>query len=333
MSMEKEFILQKFSVLSKNIVDFDILENYVDFCIEKDIGDKIPKRSTSHHILPRATTLPFKAWSDFSIHEWNKSELLYSDHYVAHYLLMKAINHISTYHAFAAMHKKDFAMGRLSEKDLIPANEFDNIWIERNKKVSERRLEKITVDGEEITRATLQARERILSPETLKSMSERVSGDNNPTKRKEVVDKIRNKKSNTFVDGKNLDTISAENAANTMQKEFIDEGGNSTTIYKENGKKISKTLLEIEENGKTKAYNKNKKLHEELRQKGKWYYVYNIFDKEYKMKLPAVEVRNISPGLEGCTIDNYLGKTKFGKSILTKKGKENLIGLYVERIL
>lgn len=332
MSTEKFRILEKFAVLSPTIVNQEMLEKYVDFCLEKRLEAKITKQTTSHHILPVAKTLPFKEWGDLALHSWNKAELFYSDHYYAHYLLMKSIDHVATYHAFAAMHKRDFAMGRINESDLIPENDFNKIWKRRNEKISQLRLEKITVDGAEITKAAFYQRNKILSPETLLSMSERVSGDKNPVKNPDVASKIRNKKSSTFIDGKNLDIISAERAAETMKKEFVNETGEVTTVYKENGKKISATLLEIEDNGKTKAFNKNKAIHEKLRQKGKWYKVMNVFDKTYQEILPAVEVRTKSPGLEGCSVENYLGKTKFGENILKKKGKAELIGLYVERI-
>lgn len=332
MSTEKFIIIKKFSVLSPSIINERLLEEYVDFCLEHRKPEKITKKTTSHHILPMAKTLPFKEWSDLNIHSWNKAELLYSDHYRAHYLLMKAVDHIATYHAFSAMHKKDFSIGRITESDLISDKEFNEIWTKRNEMVSKRRLEKIVVDGEEMTRATYYAKTRVLSEDALRKMSERVSGDNNPTKMDGVVDKIRLTKLSTFIDDKNLDRVSAERVAETMKKEFISANGSVTTIYKENGKKISKTLLELEENGKTKAYNKNKVIHQKLRQKGKWYKVMNVFDETFEKVLPAAEVRKLSPGLESCSRDNYFGKSKYGSTILKKRGKQELIGLFVERI-
>lgn len=64
--------------------------------------------------------------------------------------------------------------------------------------------------------------------------------DNNPAKDSETLSKIRNTKAKTFIEGKNLDTISAERAAKTMKKEYVNEDGETTTIYKENGKKYLK---------------------------------------------------------------------------------------------
>ena len=147
MSTEKDIIMKEFSKLSQNIVDLEKVEEYVDFCLSKRIPEKLLKKTTSHHILPAAKTLPFKQWTDLNEHAWNKAELFYSDHYRAHYLLMKSVDHISTYHAFAAMHKKDFTMGRLNGADLIGDEEFNLIWKIRNEKVSQRRLEIIDIGG------------------------------------------------------------------------------------------------------------------------------------------------------------------------------------------
>ena len=43
MSTEKFIILEKFSVLSPNIVNERLLEEYVDFCLENKILEKLLK--------------------------------------------------------------------------------------------------------------------------------------------------------------------------------------------------------------------------------------------------------------------------------------------------
>lgn len=48
--------------------------------------------------------------------------------------------------------------------------------------------------------------------------------------------------------------------------------------------------------------------------------------------MPLNEARKISPALDRKTKDDYLGKSKYGTSILTKKDKKHLIGLYCEKI-
>lgn len=330
--MAKSKLLKEFHKLSSTIIDNEYLDKYIEFCITNDVGDKINGETTSHHILPMAKTLPFAEFSNLKVYTWNKAELYYADHYYAHYLLYMAINHFSTIFAFTSMHNKDFKLGRITENDLISKDEFTIIWKERNKKISENNLELVSYNTELITKASYIMKNRILSEETISKLSDRMTGDNNIVHMDGVVDKIRDTKSSTIIDGKNLDTISAERAAETMKKEFINEKGETTTQYKENGKKLSAHLLQIEENGKTKAYNKNKLFHEKLRQKGKWYKVLNIFDSSYEQILCAVDVRKISPGLEKCVKDNYLGKSKFGTNYFFKRGKQELIGLYVERL-
>lgn len=324
-------ILEKFMVISEYIVDIELLKQYIEFCITNNKQNKIIGSTSDHHILPASKLLPFKQWSNLKDHPWNKSILTYSDHYKAHYLLMKAINHISTYIAFSGMHKKDFSLGRITEDDLIPEDEFNLIWKVRNEKISEKRLEKIIVNGEEMTLAKYYVKNRTFSEDEIKRRSIRWK-INNPSSNKLTLEKIRNTKSSSFIDGKNIDKISAEKAAETMRKLYISDDNNMTSIYKESGKKLSNYLLEIEENGNTRAKNKNKLIHFKLRQKGKWYKLMNIFDPNYQEILPAAEIRKISPGLEKCLIDNYLGKSKYGKNYLEKMGKKSIIGLYVERI-
>jgi hypothetical protein len=140
---------------------------------------------------------------------------------------------------------------------------------ETKQKISKSRLEVILINNIQITKAKFYRSTWEYSDEYLRKLSIRMSGYNNPSKNPNILQKIRNTKSSTFIDGKNLDSIGTERAADTMKKEFINESGEHTTIYKENGKKLSNTLLQIESNGKTKAYNKNKLIHEKLRQKGK----------------------------------------------------------------
>lgn len=328
--MAKSKILEEFNKLSSTIIDIKYLEKYIEFCISNNVGGKIISETTSHHILPMAKTLPFTEFSNLKVYTWNKAELYYADHYYAHYLLYRAINHFSTIFAFTSMHNKDFKLGRITENDLIQKDEFTIIWKERNKKISEYNMELISHNGDLITRASCIMKNRILSEETLSNMSDRMTGNNNIVHMDGTVDKIRDTKLSTIIDGKNLDTISAERAAETMKKEFINDKGEKTTQYKENGKKLSTHLLQIEENGKTKAYNKNKLSHEKMRQTGKWYKVFNIFDSSYEQVLCAADVRKICANLESKTKENYLGINENASKKLIKNNKKELIGLYVE---
>jgi hypothetical protein len=225
MSTEKDSLLEKFSALSSSIVNMPLLHRYLDFCLTQRLPNKLVKESTSHHILPMAKTLPFKQWSDLTNFSWNKAELTYADHYKAHFLLANAIDHIAIYHAFAAMHKKDFVLGRITESDLICSDEFSAMWNKRNEKISQRRLEIIIVDGKEMTRAAFYAKNRILSDKTRALFSFNMSGDKNPSKNANTLLKIRDTKKNTYIDGENLNIVSAKRAAETMKKEFIKDAG------------------------------------------------------------------------------------------------------------
>jgi hypothetical protein len=331
--MSKMRIVQEFMILNC-IKDIDALHNYVDFCLNNSQTEKRRGQTATHHILPMARTLPFKAFADLRMHPWNSAELLYSDHYRAHYLLTLAVNHLAVMHSFVAMHSKDRTINRIVESDLIDADTYNDIFKNRNAMISSRRLEIIDVDGQFMTRASYSNKNTIKSPDRLSQMSSRMSGKNNIVHKAGVVDKIRTTKSSTVIDGKNLDTISAERAAATMKKPIITETG-LTTIYQQAASKQSQTLQKtfIGNNGEVtslaKEYGKDRS--KRMRQNSQWYYLKNTFDPFFCRKLQAPDVRLISPGLEKCTRDNYLGKSKFGRTILTKRGKADLIGLFVEK--
>lgn len=328
--MTKNRIMEEFLNLDDNIINHIKLEEYIDFCIKNNKKEKIKGKTTSHHILPMAKNLPFRKFSNLKENDWNKSELSYSDHYYAHYLLTQAIDHISILIAFTGMHMRDFVIDRISENELIPSDEFSKIWENRNRKIKDHRLEIITdEDGNKMTRASYYTKKRKLSKNTLERMSERMSGDNNIVHKDGVVTKIRETKKNTFIDGKNMDTLSAERAAETMKKEFINDKGETTTIYKENGKKISQTLKDTDI-AKRRAETRKNNYYSS--QECPRVIVKNILDESYSEEMTLNEARKISPALDSKTKDNYLGMSKYGKNILIKRGKSNLIGLYCERI-
>lgn len=240
---------------------------------------------------------------------------------------MKAVDHISTYHAFSCMHKRDFKRGWITENDLICPDEFDLIWAKRNQKISERRLEIVNHNGKEMTRASIYQINRVYTQKQREKASLSFSGDKNPTKNPLVVDKIRKTKSTTYIGIKNLDTISAERAAETMKKEYVDYDGNVTTIYKENGKKLSETLKNSDL-GKRRAHKKKENYYSSI--ECPRVIIFNIFDDNFREEMTLNAARKISPALDTKTKEDYLGKSKFGQTILTKRGKEKLIGLYCE---
>jgi hypothetical protein len=330
----RDKILEQFIKLTC-IKDHNALIHYVDFCFENNLVNKIKNVSSTHHILPMAKTLPFRQFSDLSIHIWNKSELTYYNHYLAHYFLTLAIDHIAIHVSFCGMHNKDYAKRKISNDELILPDEYKKIYQKRNELISNHRKEIINIDGILMTRAKFY-NTKIDYLKSKSARSERMSGNNNIVHIQGVIDKIRHSKLTTYIDGVNLDKISAIRAAETMKKLYIDEFGNQTTTYEQSGKKISDTITKeyIDNHGNITTIAKEKgKIHSRiLRNKGKWFLLKNIFAKNFECKLSAIEIRQISPGLETKTENDYLGKSQYGITVLTKKGKSHLIGLFVEKL-
>ncbi len=131
----KTKILQEFLNSNIKIINQNKLEEYINFCIDKNQSKIIKGKTSCHHILPKAESC-FPQWKDIKHNKWNATHLLYSDHYTAHYILTKAINNFSQYYAFVAMNNKDIKNGRLNEEDLIGPEEFQLINEKVNKEMS-----------------------------------------------------------------------------------------------------------------------------------------------------------------------------------------------------
>jgi hypothetical protein len=184
----------------------------------------------------------------------------------------------------------------------------------------------IEVDGKRMTKAKyLNSKVDWTNSKAMTSV--RVSGLGNPTYKPGVIEKIRRKKETTFINGKNLDVISAERAAKTMKKEFVLDNGTITTTYKENAKKLSRTCA-TSDLGKRRA----------LIRKERYYSSYtcpkvvvkNALDENYSEIMTLNDARKLSPGIDKKTKEEYLGKSKFAKTMFKRNGKEHLIGLYAE---
>lgn len=322
--MRKKYLLERWKTAGWEITP--LLVDYVDWCLDKDgVGDKF----TKHHILPSAKTLPFADVSDLNKHPENLSRLSYYNHYIAHYKLALAIDHIATLSAFCRMHSGDVQLGRLESLQLIEQDDYVQIYNRRNKKISEWRLELIVSDsGKLVTRASEIAKTVQLSAETLAKASERMSGANNIIHRNGVFQKMRATKIS-----RNADAHGAKMAAKTMSTPLIVDG-QLTTIYQQTGKKISETVTTplSDENGNvtTIAKRRNSVTHQKLRQKGRWYRVLNVFDETFVSILPACEVRKLSPALPSKSKEDFLGKSEYGKQQLIKTGRQHLIGAFVE---
>lgn len=331
MQHDREFIITELSNLecTKSI---SAVRDYVDFCFMHDVGEKVKSRTSAHHVLPRAKTLPFVEFANLKKHSWNKVELEYYDHYIAHYLLTKAIDHIAAYHAFCAMHNKDVARNLLPSIQLISPNEYEELYQLRNQAISKRSLELVEVDGRMITRAK-QRNDKIDRSAQRVANSARFSGANNPVYRPGVVDKILETK-RRLIDGVSVSKLGSDKAAATMSIEYVDDNGNPTTIYKETGKKVSKTLtapLIVGNTVTTLAAVRGVRRSKTMREQGEWYVLKNVYDPTIHQVISAVELRKISGNLYIKTKEDYLGKTLYGRNVFTNRGKAHLIGLYVEK--
>lgn len=321
---------------SNYIVNDTKLKEYIYYCLTKAVNNAIKLTTSYHHILPKSKQLPFEEFQLLSANIWNGVHLSYYDHYYAHFLLQQATNHPSILYAFTAMHHKDSKIGRIKEDELIDSAIFNKLMRIRNQNISNNMNRLVDYKGELITNASKIGREKILSEITKYKMHVRMAGKNNIVHKIGVVDKIRKTKATTKIDGKNLDTISAERAAFTMKQEFVNDKGEVTTQYKENGKKISeflKTTVELPDGTITTNLAIRSKLHQNrLQAKSQRHILKNVFDDTYSIILPAYEIRKLSPGLLSKTKEKYLGKSKFGQTQFIRTNREHLIGLYVEEL-
>lgn len=331
-------ILELFTNSNLIIKNKSILEVYIQYCLDKNVKQKIRGTTSHHHILPRSKNLPFEQYSRLKQTPWNGVHLTHYDHYYAHYLLQLAIEHNSILFAFTAMHFKDTKLKRITEDELIPEEEFNQIMKIRNEEISKSNNELVIYENTEMTKATarmLKVHQNMTDEQKL-AKSERLKGANNIACNPETLAKIRNTKSVTIINGKNLDTISAERAAETMNKEFINSDGNLTTQYIENGKKISQFYKQeiILDDGTitTKGAIRGKATVAKLQAKSQKFIVKNIFDDTYREILPAYELRKISANLHTKTKENYLGKSKFAQAVFLKSNKMHLVGLYCEKL-
>jgi hypothetical protein len=328
--MQKQLLLEKFQTLSC-VTSIGALEEYIDYCIEHSCDNSEKTVHSVHHILPQARTLPFKSYKNLNQHPWNRAILTHYHHYRAHHLLALAVDHLSTYTAFCGMHNKDVVLKRISLADLIPEEEFNILYKKRNSHLSDYWNTEVEHNGELVTRAKIRGRynSENLSEAIRIRHSERMSGNNNIVHQTGVVDKIRKTKLEN-----GLDKISAERAAETMKRPFLDSTGKETTIYEQNGRKLSATLNQvfIDDSGNetTLATERGKKKRVQMLRDGKWFCVKSVFDESLNMILPCALVRQISPALDKKTRDDYLGKSKFGQTTFRDSNREYLIGLYAE---
>lgn len=84
----KEFIINRLK--SKNVINEEKINEYVDFCISNNI-EKKKGLTESHHILPKAKSM-FPEYKNLKENVWNCTNLTLENHYIAHSILAEALN-------------------------------------------------------------------------------------------------------------------------------------------------------------------------------------------------------------------------------------------------
>lgn len=333
-----EMILNLFLNSELKIKNIIKLKEYILFCIENNT-ENIKSKTAKHHILPKSKNLPFTNYKNFKENPWNCATLTHKNHYIAHWLLFESIDHISISHSFIAMHNKDTALERIDNNCIVNSEIYNSAMIERSRHYK-KWCNEISKFDKELSNAQYYARKNYKTKTTkfyqgipFKTwQSNRMQGKNNIINIDGVINKILETKSNTFINGKNMHQIGAIRASETMKKEIVLEDGEISSIYKETSKKLKEHLMKevILEDGTvtTNAKIRGNKHSKILSAKGKKFILKSVFNDNINYILYANDIRKISPGLEKLSIDSYLGKSKYGKTILVRKNKENLIGLY-----
>lgn len=136
--MDKEFIKSRLLEL-QGFHDVTYLDKYIDFCILNHNPDLI--KGVNHHILSRTI---FPEYENFKENNWNLSRLTHHNHYIAHALLFKSINHITIGYAWYGMNNKDFVSDKDTPIELIGPELYEELILKRNKICSENSKNKVT---------------------------------------------------------------------------------------------------------------------------------------------------------------------------------------------
>lgn len=135
----KEKIIKHFIQSGVNIISLDKLKEYINFCLTKNVNNKILGETSHHHILPNKL---FPEYSDLVKFQWNGVHLKHADHYYAHWLITESLDSSSMLYAFCAMHFKDFKLKRIKEEDLLHKNIIEEKMKLRNLLVTENNLKR-----------------------------------------------------------------------------------------------------------------------------------------------------------------------------------------------
>jgi len=228
---------------SLKVISKERLIEYIEFCLEKNLGKRIKGKSALHHILPRAKNLPFGDYSNLKENEWNGVHLLHKDHYYAHWLLTESIEHISILSSFCAMHFKDIKLERISKEMLIDGDLFQEKMEKRVELFNENMNMIVEHEGE------LLSKYEIIGKKVSKALNKEIEVDGIITTTAQVRGKKLSKTLNKEieVDGiiTTLGCMRAEKSAKTMN--IKDSNGLSIyDIKKIKEKETKSAIIEFE---------------------------------------------------------------------------------------
>lgn len=366
----KNKILQEFLDSEIIIKSQEKLIQYIDFCIENNQLKRIKGKTSHHHILPQADSLPFTGFSNLKENPWNGTHLSYYNHYYAHWLFTESIDDYGQLHAFTAMHNSDIKNGRINEEDLIAEEEFQIKMEERSKKHREwykNNTNKVTNTMEKVKKTMSKkyinnegkittkyaergllcsktknskewketiGKEALLKTQKIKSSKEwkETVGKEQGLRQSEIMKVEGNKRGKVQSKTKNSKEWKETKGKNKVSK-FIKTTNSKLwleTTGKNKANKISKTRLSKEWKERVGQEAKRKLAETNLR-KGKWFRLHNTKTIEYEL-IPRIDLVKISNALLKSSKNSRLGKTTKSKLTLNSAGKLNLIGWYAEEI-
>jgi len=279
-------ILNEFKNSNIKILSLNRLNQYINFCLDKNQSNKIKGKTSYHHILPQSKSC-FPEFKDLKSNPWNGTHLLYSDHYYAHWLLTEAIDDYGQLSAFCAMHNKDLKLGRINESDLISSSEFQKKMEERGKKFTK-------WDNQYGKNRKLKQKETKNSKEWKETVGKEAIIKANQTK-------IKN--------GSHI--LGAKKAAKTKLNTFIN-GVSLSKIYSQKQQQVMK---------ETKGYSRAAKKQKETKGSVEWK---ETVGKEAIIKMNRTKTENIKSGK--LTFENISGKNNYAtKTVLVCNDKNEII--------
>ena len=138
-------ILDEFKKSNLVIRDYQKLQYYITFCLDRNQNKRIKGKTSLHHILPQAKSC-FPEFKDLKAHSWNGTHLRYSDHYIAHAMFCDAVFNDSQLSAWYAMNNKDIRTKKInSPEELIGPELHQKLMEERSFLASKNRKNNINV--------------------------------------------------------------------------------------------------------------------------------------------------------------------------------------------